>query len=61
MFHPWTSLAYYESNKELKIRSPTYGYSKSNPNNSQAESKSSRVEVLKILKLFGLRLLKGCK
>ena len=49
MFHPWTLLAYYEPNKELKIKSPTYGSSKSNPKNSQAESKSSRVEVLKIL------------
>ena len=49
MFHPWTSLAYYEPNNELKIRSPTYGYNKSNPKNSQVEFKSSRVEVLKIL------------
>ena len=31
------------------------------PRIAQVESKSSRVEVLKILKLFSLRLLKGCK
>ena len=49
MFHPLTLLAYYEPNKELKIRFSTYGYSKSNPKNSQTESKSSKVEVLKIL------------
>ena len=50
MFHPWTSLAYYELNKELKTRSPTYGYNKSNPNNSQAEFKSSESWSTEIFK-----------